>query len=79
MSSSEAANPDPSVVPQDPIEVKGDVEPIKPSQHPALNKVPKEVKTTISKADEIILRISKYAAFRNNEAKITSANVPNTG
>ncbi|OAL40462.1 hypothetical protein AYO20_00198 [Fonsecaea nubica] len=59
MSSSEAANPDPSVVPQDPPEARGQVEPIKPSHHPALNKVPKEVKTTISKADEIILRISK--------------------
>ncbi|ETI20728.1 hypothetical protein G647_07070 [Cladophialophora carrionii CBS 160.54] len=59
MSSSEAANPDPSVVPQNPTEAKGDVEPFKPGQIPALSKVPSEVKTTISKADEILIRISK--------------------
>lgn len=55
MSSSEAAHPDPSVVPQEPAEGKG-VEPVKP----ALSKVPKEVKTTITKADETLIRISKY-------------------
>ncbi|KIW63640.1 hypothetical protein PV04_08625 [Phialophora macrospora] len=59
MSSNEAANPDPSVVPQNPAEVKGEVEPVKPGQSPALSKVPSEVKTTISKADETIIRISK--------------------
>lgn len=56
MSSSEATHPDPSVVPQDPAEIKkADLEPVKP----ASSKVPKEVKTTISRADEIILRLSK--------------------
>jgi hypothetical protein len=61
MSSNEAAHPDPSVVPQNPAEVKGEVEPVKPGLTPALSKVPSEVKTTISKADETIIRISKYA------------------
>ncbi len=62
MSSSEpAAYPDPSVVPHDPVEAKdGGVEPVQPSQTPALSKVPKEVQSTISKADEILLRLSKY-------------------
>jgi hypothetical protein len=60
MSTNDAANPDPSVVPQVPPETKGDVEPVKPGQSPALSKVPTEVKTTISKADETLIRISKY-------------------
>ncbi|KAJ9602641.1 hypothetical protein H2200_012834 [Cladophialophora chaetospira] len=59
MSSSEAAHPDPSVVPQDPSEAKGEVAPVKPGQYPALNKVPSEVKSTLSKADDTIIRISK--------------------
>jgi hypothetical protein len=56
MSSGESTNPDPAVVPQDPVEAKGDVQPVQPSS----SKVPKEVQTTISKADETIIRISKY-------------------
>ena len=60
MSNNEAAHPDPAVVPQDPAEAKGDVQPVKPGQIPALSKVPSEVKTTISKADETLLRLSKY-------------------
>ena len=61
MSSNEAAHPDPSVVPQDPVEVKkADIEPVNPSQTPALSKAPKEVKSAISQADEILIRISKY-------------------
>lgn len=60
MSSNEAAHPDPEVVPQNPGDVqKGEIEPVKPSQTPGLAKLPADVKTTISKADEIILRISK--------------------
>jgi hypothetical protein len=55
MSQNEAANPDPAVVPQDPVEAKGDIKPYQPS-HP---KVPNEVKTTITKTDETIIRISK--------------------
>jgi len=73
MSSSEAANPDPAVVPQDPAEVKGEVEPVKPAQTPALNKVPSEVKTTISKADETIIRISKYAIQAASSFRSTMA------
>jgi len=57
-----SAHPDPSVVPQDPPEVKkGDIAAVKPSQNPALTKLPNEVKTTISKVDEILVRLSKYA------------------
>jgi len=59
MSTNEAANPVPGVVPQVPPETKGDVEPVKPGQSPALSKVPNEVQTTISKADETLIRISK--------------------
>lgn len=60
MSSDVAAHPDPSVVPQDPTEVKGEVEAVKPGQSPALSKVPSEVKTTITKADATLIRLSKY-------------------
>jgi len=60
MSSSESAHPDPSVIPQDaPGSKKGEVEPIKPSETPVLAKLPGEVKNTISKADQTILRLSK--------------------
>jgi hypothetical protein len=62
MSANEAANPDPGVVPQGPPETKGEVAPVNPGQSPALKKVPSEVKTTISKADETLMRISKYAS-----------------
>ena len=60
MSSTESTHPDPGVVPQTSSEVnKGQVDPVKPSQTPGLAKLPTDVKTTISKADEIILRLSK--------------------
>ncbi|KAJ9644984.1 hypothetical protein H2204_001446 [Knufia peltigerae] len=62
MSTSETTHPDPSVVPQtSPSEAeKGNqVSPVKPSETPARAKLPADVKTTISKVDEIILRISK--------------------
>ncbi|KAI1610917.1 hypothetical protein EDD37DRAFT_354144 [Exophiala viscosa] len=60
MSSTEATHPDAEVVPQNVGEVeKREIEPIKPSQTPGLAKLPSDVKTTISKADEIILRLSK--------------------
>ena len=59
MSSSGAANPEPSVIPQDPAEAKGEVEPFQPGRVPALRKVPDEVKTTVTKADATILRLSK--------------------
>lgn len=60
MSTSEATPPDPSVVPQTSSEAeKVQVSPIKPSETPALAKLPADVKASISKADEIILRISK--------------------
>lgn len=58
MSSNEAANVDPAVVPQHPPEAK-DIEPFKPGQVPALRKVPDEVKSTVTKADATILRLSK--------------------
>jgi hypothetical protein len=62
MSSSESAHPDPSVVPQQPIEAeKGSVAPVQPSESPALKKIPTEVKATLSKTDETLLRLSKYA------------------
>jgi len=59
MSSGNAANPDPGVVPQEPPEAKGEVEPYKPGNVPALRKVPDEVKTTVTKADATIIRLSK--------------------
>ncbi|KAK5264839.1 hypothetical protein LTR99_009045 [Exophiala xenobiotica] len=60
MSSTESTHPDPGVVPQTSSEVnKGQVDPVKPSQTPGLAKLPADVKTTISKADAIILRLSK--------------------
>ncbi|KIX08369.1 uncharacterized protein Z518_03025 [Rhinocladiella mackenziei CBS 650.93] len=58
MSSSEAAQPDSGVVPQDASETK-DVGPVKPSHTLALSRLPNGVKITISKADEILLRLSK--------------------
>ena len=61
MSSNEAANPNPAVVPQDPAEAKSDVEPFRPGQIPALSKVPNDVKSTVTKADETLIRVSKYA------------------
>ena len=70
-----STHPDPSVVPQDPPETKrGDVAAVKPSQSPALSKLPNEVKTTISKVDEILVRLSKYvnrAAFAWCPVKLT--------
>lgn len=67
MSNSESTHPDPSVVPQNPTEAKSP-EPVQPGQSPALSKVPNGVKTTISKADEILLRISKYVIFSRENA-----------
>lgn len=64
MSASESAHPDPSVVPHDPPEtdnLTGGIDPIKPEETPALAKLPKDVTTTLSKADGILVRISKYA------------------
>jgi hypothetical protein len=68
MSSSEAAHPDPSVVPQNPSEAKGAVEPVQPGQSPALNKVPNEVKSTLTKADETLIRFSKYGSTGSDTA-----------
>ncbi len=62
MSSDPAAHPDPSVVPQDLAEAKGDVEPVRPGQIPALSKIPGEVKNTITKADDTLIRLSKYVS-----------------
>ncbi|EXJ84374.1 hypothetical protein A1O3_05041 [Capronia epimyces CBS 606.96] len=64
MSSSESTHPDPSVVPQNPPvpetdKSTGGIEPIKVEETPALAKLPKDVATTLSKTDEIIVRISK--------------------
>jgi len=60
MSSAEATHPDAAVVPQNVGKTeKGEVQPVQPSQTPGLAKLPAEVKTTITKTDEIILRLSK--------------------
>ncbi|EXJ78545.1 hypothetical protein A1O1_08946 [Capronia coronata CBS 617.96] len=62
MSSNESVHPDPGVVPHDPPEtdnLTGGMEPVKPDETPALAKLPKEITTTLSKADEILVRISK--------------------
>ena len=66
MSTNDAANPDPTVVPQVPPETKGEVKPVQPDQSPALRRVPNEVKTTVTKADETIIRISKYVSMHCN-------------
>ncbi|KAL2438345.1 hypothetical protein ABEF95_007328 [Exophiala dermatitidis] len=62
MSANESTHPDPSVVPHDPVEtdnLSGGIEAIKPEEKPALAKLPKDVTNTISRTDEIIVRISK--------------------
>lgn len=56
MSSTEATHPDPAVVPQDLSgEEKRSVDPVKPPQS-----LPNAVSASVSKADELLLRLSKY-------------------
>lgn len=56
MSNTESTHPDPAVVPQDPSgSEKRGLEPVKPPQS-----LPGTVSTTVSKADELLLRLSKY-------------------
>ncbi|KIV93907.1 hypothetical protein PV10_05082 [Exophiala mesophila] len=60
MSNADSSHPDPAVVPQEPSEVeKKAVEPVQPAQSPALTKLPGTVSTTFSKADALLLRLSK--------------------
>lgn len=62
MSNAESTHPDPVVVPQEHPEVeKKGLEPVQPAQSPALNKLPGTVSSTVSKADALLLRLSKYA------------------
>lgn len=61
MSNAESTHPDPVVVPQEHPEVeKKGLEPVQPAQSPALTKLPGTVSSTVSKADALLLRLSKY-------------------
>jgi len=55
MSSTEATHPDPAVLPQEPsASEKRGLEPVKTSKD-----LPGAVSTTVSKADELLIRLSK--------------------
>jgi len=55
------AHPDPGLPPTEPLDSskKGEVEPVKPAQHGALSRLPVGLTTTVSKADEVLLRLNK--------------------